>query len=170
MHGLQIWVNLPKKNKKAKPSYQHIFKDDIPTIKLDDDKIIIKVLVGSMMNTKSKINTYSSVSIFDTQFIKPGTITLNIPKDEIAISYIIDGELQFTEMNKIARKGQMVYFDQESDFVNLTSISSKGSYLILTGIPLNEPIARQGPFVANTNEEIKQAILDYQNDKMGKLK
>ena len=169
MHGLQIWVNLPQKNKKVKPSYQHIFKDDIPTIKLDCDKIIIKVLVGSVMNTKSKINTFSPVSIFDTQFKKPGTIELDVPKDQMAIAYVIDGELQFTESNKIAKKGQIIYFDQESDSINLTSISSQGSYLILTGVPLNEPIARHGPFVVNTEEEIKQAMLDYQNGKMGQL-
>ena len=121
------------------------------------------------MNTKSKINTFSPVSIFDAQFKEPGTTELDVPKDQMAIAYVIDGKLKFTEMDKIAVKGQMIYFDQESDSINLTSISSQGSYLILTGTPLNEPIARHGPFVANTEEEIKQAMLDYQNGRMGQL-
>ena len=119
--------------------------------------------------SKKTFFSFSPVSIFDTQFKKPGTTELDVPKDQMAIAYVIDGELQFTESNKIAKKGQIIYFDQESDSINLTSISSKGSYLILTGVPLNEPIARHGPFVANTDEEINQAMLDYQNGKMGQL-
>ena len=63
----------------------------------------------------------------------------------------------------------MIYFDQESDGIDLASVSSSGSYLILSGKTLNEPIARHGPFVANTEEGIRQAILDYQNGKMGRL-
>ena len=63
----------------------------------------------------------------------------------------------------------VIYFDKNSDRINLTSISSTGSYLVLAGKPIGEPIARYGPFVANTEGEIKQAMLDYQNGKMGYL-
>ena len=70
MQGLQIWVNLPRKNKKVKPGYQHILRDQIPIIKLENENIIIKVLVGNVMSTKSTVNTYSPVSIFDIQFSK----------------------------------------------------------------------------------------------------
>ena len=66
-------------------------------------------------------------------------------------------------------RGQMVYFDQNSDSILLHSSSQKGSYLVLAGKPLHEPIARYGPFVANTEGEIKQAMLDYQSGKMGQL-
>ena len=86
------------------------------------------------------------------------------------MAYVIDGHLQFAENNETASKGQMIYFDQESDSIDLTSISANGSYLILSGEPLNEPIARHGPFIANTEGEIKLAMLDYQNGKMGRLK
>ena len=63
----------------------------------------------------------------------------------------------------------MIFFDQSSDDVQLTSISEEGSYLVLAGQPLNEPVARYGPFVANSEGEIKQAMLDYQDGKMGTL-
>ena len=169
MQGLQIWVNLPRKNKKVKPGYQHILRDQIPIIKLENENIIIKVLVGNVMSTKSTVNTYSPVSIFDIQFSISGTIKFNVPKEQIVLVYVIDGELQFSEIKKIASKGQIVFFDKRSDAINLTSISSYGSYLILAGKPLNEPIARHGPFVANTAEEIKQAVIDYQTGKMGEL-
>jgi redox-sensitive bicupin YhaK (pirin superfamily) len=169
IQGLQIWVNLPKKNKQVKPWYQHIKKDDIPVIK-ESSGVEIKVLVGKVKETKSLVQTYSPVSIFDVQFSNSDQINLEISKNQIAMGYVIDGELQFVEENKIAAKGQMIYYDQSADEINLTSISTEGSYLVLAGEPLNEPVVRHGPFVTNTEGEMKQAMLDYQNGKMGELR
>ena len=168
MQGLQIWVNLPQKDKKVKPWYQHIKRKDIPVIK-ESNGVEIKVLVGEVKDTKSVVQTYSPVSIFDVQFANPNQINLNIAKNQITMVYVIDGELQFDEENKIATKGQMIYFDQSADEINLTSISFNGSYLVLAGEPLNETVVRHGPFVTNTEGEMKQAMLDYQNGKMGRL-
>ena len=169
IQGLQIWVNLPKKDKQVKPWYQHIKKDDIPAIK-ESSGVEIKVLVGKVKETKSLVQTYSPVSIFDVQFSNSGQINLEISKNKIAMVYVIDGELQFVEENKIAAKGQMIYYDQSADEINLTSISTEGSYLVLAGEPLNELVVRHGPFVTNTEGEMKQAMLDYQNGKMGELR
>jgi len=168
MQGLQIWVNLPKKDKQVKPWYQHIKKNNIPIVKENDD-IEIKVLVGEVKGIKSDIQTYSPVSIFDVQFLAPGKIDLDISLDQMTIAYIIEGELKFSDKNKIATKGQMIYFDQSSDKINLTSISQNGSYLILAGKPLNEPVVRYGPFVTNTEGEMKKIMLNYQSGKMGEL-
>ena len=168
MQGLQIWVNLPKKDKQVKPWYQHIKKNNIPSFK-ENENIEIKVLVGEVKGVKSDVQTYSPVSIFDVNFLAPEKINLDIPSEQMAIVYIIDGELQFSEINKIASKGQMIYFDQSSDKINLTSISESGSYLLLAGKPLGEPVSRYGPFITNTEGEMKQVMLDYQNGKMGKL-
>ncbi len=168
MQGLQIWVNLPQKNKKVKPWYQHIKRDNIPVIK-ESCGVEIKVLVGKVKEIKSLVQTYSPVSIFDVQFPNSGQINLEISKNQTAMIYVIDGELQFVKENKIATKGQMIYYDQSADEIILTSISAEGSYLILAGEPLNEPVVRHGPFVTNTEGEMKQAMLDYQNGKMGQL-
>lgn len=167
MQGLQIWVNLPKKNKIVKPWYQHIKKADIPVV-MDNRGIVIKILVGEVKKIKSLVQTYSPVSIFDVQFTKPDQINLSIPKKQAVMIYVIKGHLQFDEEKK-AKKGQMIYFDQTADEVKLNSISSSGSYLILAGEPLNEPVFRYGPFVTNTEGEMKQKMLDYQNGKMGKI-
>ena len=169
MQGLQIWVNLPSKYKNVKPWYQHIKKDDIPIIK-ESNNVSIKVLVGEIKDVKSSVQTYSPVSILDVNFFESNQISLDISKNKIAMVYVINGELQFIESNTIASKGQMVYFDQSSTEINLNSISSSGSYLLLAGEPLKELIIRHGPFVTNTDEEMQKAMLDYQNGKMGILK
>ena len=169
MQGLQIWVNLPSKYKNVKPWYQHIKKDDIPIIK-ESNNVSIKVLVGEIKDVKSSVQTYSPVSILDVNFFESNQISLDISKNQIAMVYVINGELQFIESNTIASKGQMVYFDQSSTEINLHSISSSGSYLLLAGEPLIESIIRHGPFVTNTDEEMQKAMLDYQNGKMGILK
>ncbi len=168
MQGLQIWVNLPQKNKKAKPRYQHIKKNDIPIIEEGND-VSIKVLVGKFKKIYSAVQTYSPVSIFDVQFTNPGLIDLDIPKNQMVMVYVIDGELKFHNDNKIAKNGQMIYFDHSADIINLTSISVTGSYLVLAGEPINESVVRYGPFVTNTEGDMKQAMLDYQNGKMGIL-
>ena len=168
MKGLQIWINLPKNNKQVKPCYQHIKQNNIPVLR-ENENIEIKVLVGEINGIKSDVQTYSPVSIFDVKFLASEKIDLDISSELMTIVYIIDGELQFSEENKIASKGQMVYFDQLSDKINLTSISNNGSYLVLAGKPLGEPIARYGPFVTNTEGEMKQVMLDYQNGRMGEL-
>ena len=168
MQGLQIWVNLPSKYKNVKPWYQHIKKDDIPIIK-ESNNVSIKVLVGEIKDVKSSVQTYSPVSILDVNFFESNQISLDISKNQIAMVYVINGELQFIESNTIASKGQMVYFDQSSTEINLNSISSSGSYLLLAGEPLKESIIRHGPFVTNTDEAMKKAMLDYQNGKMGIL-
>ena len=168
MQGLQIWVNLPKKDKQVKPWYQHIKKNDIPIIK-ENENLEIKVLVGEVKGVKSAVQTYSPVSIFDVRFLSPGEIDLNISKNQMTMVYIIEGELQFSDDNKIASKGQMVCFDQSSDTIKLTSILTIGSYLVLAGKALDEPVVRHGPFVTNTEGEMKKSMLDYQNGKMGQL-
>jgi len=168
MQGLQIWVNLPKKNKKVKPWYQHIRKDEIPSIKEHQD-IEIRVLVGKVRNIESLIQTYSPVSIFDVQFFKPDQLSLDISKNQTTMIYVIEGYLEFVKENKIALTGQMIYFDQSSDEINLNSVSSRGSYLVLAGEPLHEQVVRHGPFVTNSEVDMKKAILDFQDGKMGRL-
>ena len=121
------------------------------------------------MGESSSVNTYSPVSIFNTQFTEPSKLNLSIPSEQLTMVYIIEGKLKFKDTDNLATKGQMVYFDQSADTMHLHSLSQHGSYLVLAGKPLNEPVARYGSFVANTEGEIKQAMLDYQIGKMGQL-
>ncbi len=168
MQGLQIWINLPKKNKNIKPYYQHIKKQNIPIVK-ENDAVEIKVLVGKVKDTVSLVQTYSPVSIFDIKFSRSGQVNIDISKNDVAMVYVIEGKLKFIDEKKIASQGQMIYFDQSLNEIKLTSISPFGSYLVLAGAPLKEPVFRHGPFVTNTEEEMKKVMSDYQNGKMGQL-
>ena len=94
MQGLQIWVNLPRRDKKVKPGYQHIHKDKIPAIQIEEKNVNIKILVGEVLGQSSSVNTYSPVSIFDMQFTQPNEFTISIPNEQIAMVYIIEGELK----------------------------------------------------------------------------
>ena len=111
MQGLQIWVNLPQKNKKVKPWYQHIKKNSIPTVS-ENKNIEIKVLVGEVKGVQSKVQTYSPVSIFDIQFSNPNSTSFKVDKKQNMMIYVIEGQLQFIESNKLASKGEMIFFDQ----------------------------------------------------------
>ena len=168
MHGLQIWINLPKKYKNEKPSYQHVLDKDIQIIKKNNN-LQIKVLVGMIEGISSSINTFSPISIFNVQFKNEQAIKLQIPEEQIVFTYVINGTLEFDQKKFIASKGQVVFFDKSGDEIYLRS-SSPGSFLVMAGEPLNEPIARYGPFVANSESEIEKAIKGYQSGEMGILK
>ena len=129
-----------------------------------NNDVSVKVLVGKVKKISSAVQTYSPVSIFDVQFTNPGLIDLDIPKNQTVMVYVIDGELKFHNYNKIARKGQMIYFDHSTDIINLTSISITGSYLVLAE-PLNESVVRYGPFVTNTerHEASNAGLPEWQN-------
>ena len=142
---------------------------EIKDTTLEENNVNIKVLVGKILGYSSSISTYSPVSIFDTQFKQPNELNLSIPTEQRAMIYIIEGELNLLNTGKTATKGQMIYFDQSVETLCLHSISKQGSYLVLAGKPLNENVARYGPFVANNEDELQQAIQDYQTGKMGQL-
>ena len=125
------------------------------------------ILIDNVKDNPNNLDVITmSIIDFDNEFYTLKTI---VDKEQNLMIYIIDGQLQFSNFNKIANKGDMIFFDQSSDDVQLTSISEEGSYLVLAGKPLNEPVARYGPFVANSEGEIKKAMTDYQDGKMGTL-
>ena len=125
------------------------------------------ILIDNVKDNPNNLDVITmSIIDFDNELYTLKTI---VDKEQNLMIYIIDGQLQFSNFNKIANKGDMIFFDQSSDDVQLTSISEEGSYLVLAGKPLNEPVARYGPFVANSEGEIKKAMTDYQDGKMGTL-
>jgi redox-sensitive bicupin YhaK (pirin superfamily) len=173
LHGLQLWINLPRKDKSAASSYQEISASKIPIVQIPGGKGQIKVIAGRYNETESKIDTKISI-IYLHIILEPGT-TIQVPvnpKHNI-FAYILSGIASFDEKNNPqAKKGQIVIFEKFGDSIIIkTAPNAKEvlQILLIGGSPLNEPIVRYGPFVMNSKEEIYQAIEDYRSGKLGSI-
>jgi redox-sensitive bicupin YhaK (pirin superfamily) len=170
MHGFQLWVNLPSRDKMIKPRYQEIPSAKIPKATSTDGLVTASVIAGEAMGEKAVIETRTPIIYLHYQ-IKPGGVaTQLVPRNYNAFAYIIDGEGQFGSESERAGDGQMVLFAGDGDDLRIKNPSDAKStlnVLLIAGVPLNEPIARYGPFVMNTEAEIRQAIQDYQLGRMG---
>jgi redox-sensitive bicupin YhaK (pirin superfamily) len=172
MHGFQLWVNLPQRDKMIKPRYQEISGSQIPKATSDDGLVNASVIAGEAMGQNAVIETRTPI-IYVHYRIKPGGVVLQkVPANYNAFAYIIEGEGSFGIERERALDGQMVLFGQDGDearIENAVDATQALEMLFIAGVPLNEPVARYGPFVMNTESEIRQAIKDYQMGRMGEI-
>jgi redox-sensitive bicupin YhaK (pirin superfamily) len=172
MHGFQLWVNLPKRDKLMNPRYQEIPNAQIPKATSADGLVKVSVIAGEAMGEKAVIETRTPI-IYLHYRIKPGGIaTETVPGVYNAFAYIVDGEGLFGPERERAADGQMVLFTQDGDKVRIENPADAKTtleVLLIAGVPLNEPVARYGPFVMNTQAEIRQAIEDYREGRMGSI-
>ena len=172
MHGFQLWVNLPKRDKMMKPRYQEIPGSQIPKVTSADGLVTVSVIAGEAMAQKAVIETRTPI-IYLHYSIKPGGVTTQqVASSYNTFAYIVDGEGLFGVERERARDGQMILFAQDGDEVRIENpADAKASLdlLLIGGMPLNEPIARYGPFVMNTEGEIRQAFEDYRLGRMGAI-
>jgi redox-sensitive bicupin YhaK (pirin superfamily) len=172
MHGFQLWVNLPSRDKMMKPRYQEIPSSQIPKARSSDGLVTVSVIAGQALGHKAVIETRTPI-IYLHYGIKPGgVVKQHVPGTYNAFTYIFEGEGLFGAENERATKGQMVMFAQDGDEVKIENpADAKGmlEVLLIAGVPLNEPVARYGPFVMNTENEIRQTIEDYRQGKLGSI-
>lgn len=170
MHGFQLWVNLPKKDKMMKPRYQDLLANKIPIAQ--NAGVKVKVIAGESMGKKAIIETRTPIMYLHFT-LQPGSkVTQIIPQNYNAFAYVVSGEGLFGNEQRPAHKEQVVLFEQDGNEITIKAPNDAISpldVLLIAGVPLGEPVARYGPFVMNTEEEIKQAILDYNSGKMGKI-
>ena len=171
LHGFQLWINLSKKDKMIKPRYQDVPSEKIPVATSDDKKVQVKVIAGQSMGKTAVIDTKTPI-IYLHFTVKPGgKVVQDIPQNFNAFAYVAKGEVNFGTEQKIAKK-QAVFFKRDGNkvFFSVSPDSPlSADILLLAGMPLGEPVKRYGPFVMNTDEELQQAIDDYNNGKMGKI-
>ena len=172
LHGLQLWVNLPGRDKMMKPRYQEIPAAKIPTAQTEDGLVKVKVIAGEALGARSSIQTQTPIMYLHFT-LQPGAIAVQpVPKEYNAFIYVLDGEGLFGTEKELAGDGQMVLFAQDGEEIAIANSSNAKSpldVLLIAGVPLNEPIVRYGPFVMNTEAEIIQAIADYRNGRMGSI-
>jgi redox-sensitive bicupin YhaK (pirin superfamily) len=166
MHGFQLWVNLPRRDKMMKPRYQELRAAEIPTATSEDGKVTVTVIAGESLGTRASIDTRTPIMYLHVRLAAGASFTQAIPENYNAFAFVISGEAAFGD--RTARENDMVLFGSDGDSTTITT--EKGAELLLIGgVPLNEPVARYGPFVMNTVGEIRQAMMDYQSGRFGEI-
>jgi redox-sensitive bicupin YhaK (pirin superfamily) len=170
MHGFQLWVNLPKRDKMMKPRYQEITGSQIPKATSADGLVSVGVIAGEAMGRKAVIETRTPI-IYLHYSIKPGGVARQqVSSTYNTFAYIVDGAGLFGAEREPAKDGQMVLFAQDGDEVRIENTGNTTlDILLIGGMALNEPIARYGPFVMNTESEIHQAFEDFRRGRMGEI-
>ena len=172
MHGFQLWVNLPKRDKMMKPRYQEIPNSQIPKATSADGLVRVSVIAGEAMGEKAVIETRTPIIYLHYRIEPGGAATQQVAGAYSAFAYVVEGEGLFGAEGERAGDGQMVLFAQDGDEVrieNRADAKATLEVLLIAGVPINEPVARYGPFVMNTEGEIRQAIEDYQLGRMGAI-
>ena len=172
LHGFQLWVNLPQKNKMMKPRYQEIASASIPVAQTDDGLVTVRVIAGESLGARAVIETVTPIIYLHFTVQPGGKVDQAVPAEFNAFAYVIDGEGLFGEERERAGDGQMIMFAQDGETVSLSnpeSASDDLDLLLLAGVPLNEPVVRYGPFVMNTEAEIYSAVEDYRSGRMGEI-
>lgn len=166
--AFQLWVNLPKKFKMVPPRYQDTPPENIPVVTSPDGNTLIKVIAGKCLGTEAAIETRIPILFLDIKILKGSSFTVEIPSNENSFAYVWRGEGCFGEENKTVQMGQVAVLSKDGNSFPLKASADHDMHVfILSGQPINEPIARHGPFVMNTQEEIQQAFSDYRSGKLG---
>lgn len=164
---VQLWVNLPAKFKMSTPKYQSIQNASIPKVEIANKGGIVEVIAGQYKGTKSRVETFSPLHLWNTKLNHDVEIEFDLPVNYNTAIVIIEGEVLINKKQKLS-KDHFALFANENGQINIQA-KQKSTILVLSGEPINEPIAAYGPFVMNTQEEIVQAMQDYQNGKFGQL-
>ncbi len=161
---IQLWVNLPARDKLSEPRYQNLSSDQIPSVELPNEIGSVRVIAGQFEGHSGPAKTHTRINILDVR-MRAGQIAV-FPTEigDTAVVYLLSGQLQF-EAEQMDAAGMAVMSSQNADVEVNTLADSR--FLVLTGEPINEPIYGRGPFIMNTFEEILQAFEDSKNGKLG---
>ena len=159
-HGFQIWVNLPAKDKMMAPRYQDIQSESIPQVNSEDGKVWAKVIAGKSMGVEAVIDTVIPITYIHMKMQPNSIYKHDCVLDENVMLYLFGGSISVNE--EVVEDGELGLTTKGME-LEFTSGEDGAELLILGGQVLDEPIARYGPFVMNTREEIHQAIFDYNN-------
>ncbi len=164
---VQLWVNLPAKQKMSPPRYQEILDGHIPTVSLADGAGTIRVIAGEFQGEKGPAITVTSMNVWDLKLNAGYSTELTLPEGYTTALVALSGTIKLNG-SETAGAAELALFDGEGDLLSIECVDDS-KVLLLCGEPIDEPIVGRGPFVMNTQEEIRQAVLDYQSGRMGHL-
>lgn len=164
---VQLWVNLPAKDKNAPPAYQTLLNEDIPEVDLADASGSLRVIAGEYAGCKGPARTFTPMNVWDLRLRRDDTVDLSLPDGHTAVLVVLRGTVMVNGRD-VAREGQFVLLDRSGGAVAVEA-NGDATVLVLSGEPIDEPVVMHGPFVMNTAEEIRQAIVDFESGRFGAL-
>lgn len=171
VHGFQIWVNLPAKDKMMAPRYQEVPRSRIPRASSEDGRAEVRVIAGEALGAKAVIDTHTPIVYQDWTLRSGADVTVPLSADHDAMVYVFEGAMTIGDDGTAVRDGQLALL-AEGDAVRFRGPAEgepPARLLLLAGVPIREPVARYGPFVMNTQDEIRQAFVDFQSGRMGEI-
>lgn len=164
---VQLWVNLPAKDKMSKPGYQHITSEIIPTINLGETVGSMRVIAGDYDGKRGPAKTFTPLDVWDFNLKANGKVTIPLKADRRVGLIVLHGEL-LLDNGSTLYEAELAIFDKGGDSIEIMA-TKESVILLLSGDEIDEPIFGHGPFVMNTREEIMQASVDYMQGKFGKV-
>jgi len=166
-HMVQLWVNLPAKNKMSQPKYQSITKDQIAVYNLPDNGGTVEVIAGTYKDKTGPASTFSPVNLMNLKIKRGARTDFNFPANFNTGLIVIEGKIRIND-NETADTDRFILLANDGEIFSVEA-EEDSVVLIMSGEPLNEPIAARGPFVMNTKEELIQAYEDFTAGKFGRL-
>lgn len=163
---VQLWVNLPKKNKLTPAKYQPLIESEMNKFVLPGDNGIVKVIAGNFNGIKGSASTFTEINVFDIRINPNGEMKTEIPSAHNAAVLVVEGSVEVNGQN--AALHDFILFKNEGEVITIKS-KEKSVLLFLSGMPINEPIAQYGPFVMNTKQELQEAFFEFESGKFGEL-
>jgi len=167
MEMVQLWVNLPAKDKMAPAGYQTLLKNDIPNIELKDDAGRLRLIAGTFEGQQGPAKTFTPSDVWDIRLNGGKSLTLDLHEGRNTALVVLHGTVQANGRERI-EAGQLALFDRAGDQITLHA-NNDAVVLLLSGEPIDEPIVGHGPFVMNSEQEIHQAFNDFHSGRCGQM-
>lgn len=164
---VQLWVNLPAKDKMTTPKYQAITSADIPVVALNDEAGIARIIAGNFAETTGTASTFTPINMWDIRLNADKKQVFAVPESHNLLLLVLDGTVLVNDEN-VVRSSQLVSFEKGGKDVEIEA-NTDAKILLLSGEPIDEPVVGYGPFVMNSEEEIRQAIMDVQTGHFGQI-
>jgi quercetin 2,3-dioxygenase len=164
---LQLWVNLPAKLKMTAPQYQGLVAADFPTVNLADEAGSVRVIAGEFGNAKGPASTFTPIRLFDVKLRAGKSLRLRLGEGWSAGLFVLDGKITLNGADSAERE-ELVVLERAGDEI-LIDAATDAKLFVMSGEPIDEPIAGYGPFVMNTQQELRQAMVDLQTGRMGQI-
>ena len=164
---VQLWVNLPARFKKAPAGYQDVVKGRTPVVTLPGDAGTVRVIAGEFEKEKGPARTFTPIEVWDTRLRSGKVANLHVPPGQSTALLFLRGGGRVNG-SKSVDEGELAVLDRDGETLSIEA-AADSTILLLSGTPIDEPVVGYGPFVMNTEKEIRQAIADYRSGLMGHL-